>query len=207
MFRAEIYPRPVNFTPIYSVRSVTFAMSAFFLSLGLVIELHSQFMSAAPDAEAPDVVQLQPEVDDQLYLGDASEASQENGLACLPSEPKEPIIKSEGLGKKQDMLRPGRWKTSRSLGGSVLWIWTRGSPRAKTTVDVSTIPALSQTKPGLMPEKRVGAQACSTLDRLTPSSSVQLSPELGLNITKQASPGTRTVWKEPKKGSPGPASA
>ena len=95
-------------------------------------------MSAAPDAEAPDVLQLQPEVDDQLYLGDASEASQENGLACLPSEPKEPIIKAEGLGKKQDMLRPGRWKTSRSLGGSVLWIWTRGSPRAKMTVDVST---------------------------------------------------------------------
>ena len=94
-------------------------------------------MSADPDAEAPDVLQLQPEVDDQLYLGDASEASQENGLACLPSEPKEPIIKAEGLGKKQDMLRPGRWKTSRSLGGSVLWIQTRGHPEQRG-LDVST---------------------------------------------------------------------
>ena len=43
-------------------------------------------MSAAPDAEAPDVLLLQPEVDDQLYLGDASEASPEYELACLPSE-------------------------------------------------------------------------------------------------------------------------
>ena len=94
-------------------------------------------MSAAPDAEAPDVLLLQPEVDDQLYLGDASEASQENGLACLPSEGKE-LIKTEGLGRKQDMLRPGRLKASRSLGGSVLCIWTRGSPRPKMTVDVST---------------------------------------------------------------------
>ena len=32
-----------------------------------------------------------------------------------------------------------------------------------------------------MPEKRVGAQACSTLERLSPSLSVQLSPEPGLN--------------------------
>ena len=27
--------------------------------------------------------------------------------------------------KKQDMQRPEKWRTSRSLGGSVLWIWTK----------------------------------------------------------------------------------
>ena len=40
-------------------------------------------MSAAPDAEAPDVLQLQPEVDDQLYLGDARQASIQMDCASM----------------------------------------------------------------------------------------------------------------------------
>ena len=45
-------------------------------------------------------------------------------------------------------------RTSRSLGGSVLWTWTRGQPRAKTMVDVPT-PNTSQAQPAWLSTQNV----------------------------------------------------
>jgi len=70
--------------------------------------------------------------------------------------------------------------------------WARGL-KAKMTVDVSTLPALCQTQPGHMPEKRVGGNSCSTSDSFSLHSSVQLKS--GTQNYQASKSRNKNLWK------------